>query len=106
MNTRAAFIRMVLAMPATGTKPHGNRTAFTANKKIFATLHSTEDSANLKLSLADQYVYSAADPAVYPVPNGWARLGYTTVEYRKIPAALLKEILGRAYAHATEKRKK
>jgi hypothetical protein len=106
MSTRAAFIKLAMAFPESDSKPHFDRTAFRVQGKIFATLHPSEPSANLKLSLEDQYVYSTMDVRIYPVTGGWGRMGFTTVEFSGIHTALLKEMLGKAYHHVGNRRKK
>ena len=99
MTTVEGFRKLALGFEDTDEKPHFERAAFRVKGKIFATLLERDKTANLKLSLEDQYVFSKTDPAIYPVPGGWGRMGMTTVEFTKIPKLLLREILTNAYCH-------
>jgi hypothetical protein len=103
MSTQATFTKIALGFEETDTKPHFDRLAFRVKLKIFATLHPTNKTANLKLSLENQYVFSKADPAIYPVSGGWGRMGWTTVEFTRISAKLLREILTSAYCQIAPK---
>jgi hypothetical protein len=54
----------------------------------------------LKLSLVDQSVFCAFDPAIiYPVPGGWGRMGFTTVNLKKVKKVMLKDALTTAYCN-------
>jgi len=99
MITVNGFRKLALDFEETDEKPHFERAAFRVKGKIFATLLEREKTVNLKLSLEDQYVFSKAHPAIYPVPGGWGRMGMTTVALTKIPKLLLKEIMTNAYCH-------
>ena len=104
VNSIADFNKIALWFEETDTKPHFNRLAFRVKGKIFATLLEKEKTANLKLSLENQYVFSKTDPAIYPVPGGWGRMGFTTVEFTRISKPLLKEIITSAYCHVAPKK--
>jgi hypothetical protein len=90
-----------LAMSFSGVieKPHFDRAAFKVlNKRIFATLHEPSETANLKLSEAEQAVFcSFDDNIVYPVPNKWGLHGWTTFDLKKAPSELMLEALNSAY---------
>jgi predicted DNA-binding protein (MmcQ/YjbR family) len=90
---------MALSFPGTIENPHFDRAAFKVIKKrIFATLHETSKSANLKLTPTDQSVFCEFDKKqVYPVPNKWGLQGWTTFELKKIPKELMLDALNTAY---------
>ena len=98
MVTIEAVRRLALSFPETDEHPHFERKAFRVKKKIFATLSEKDKTLNLKLTLADQSVFCAYDKTViYPVPGGWGRQGYTTVNLKKIKKSMLKDALTTAY---------
>jgi hypothetical protein len=90
--------RLALSFPETDEHPHFDRKAFRVKKKIFATLSEKDKTLNLKLTLVDQSVFCAYDNTViYPVPGGWGRQGYTTVNLKKVIKSMLKDALTTAY---------
>lgn len=93
------FRDLALSFPGTIENPHFERAAFkVTGKRIFTTLHEPSATANVKLSPADQLVFSSFEKgAVYPVPNKWGLQGWTTFELRKIPVALMQDALDTAY---------
>jgi hypothetical protein len=93
------FKQIALSFEGTEVNPHFNRTAFKMiNKRIFATLLEKDETANIKLSIADQEVYCEFDKnAVYPVPNKFGLQGWTTFELRKLPIELISDALLTAY---------
>lgn len=96
--TTEAFRKLALSFPDTGESPHFERTSFRTNKKIFATLDAKKNVACLMLSVIDQSVFSAYDPAIiYPVPNKWGQKGATYVELKKVRKDILKDALHQAY---------
>ena len=89
---------MALSLPATGQQPHFDRTAFTIKKKIFATLSPEAATLNLKFTPAEQFIFCPPDSQViYPVPGGWGRQGWTTINLPKAPKKLVKSALLKAY---------
>lgn len=96
------FRKIALALPDTVEQPHFEKLAFKAGKKrIYCTLSEKQGTAALRLSEVDQSVYSDIDPAmIYPVPNKWAKQGWTVVSLKRIPLTLLKEVLRKAYEYA------
>jgi hypothetical protein len=90
--------KLALSFPETDENPHFERKAFRVKKKIFATLSEKDRTLSLKLTLIDQSVFCAIDPAIiYPVPGGWGRMGFTFVNLKKVKKALLKDALTTAY---------
>lgn len=99
--TSEKFIELALSFPGTEENPHFDRRAFkVTGKRIFATLHQPSTTANLKLSVVDQSVfseYNKGNSAVYPVPNKWGQQGWTTFELSKVPEELMLDALDTAY---------
>jgi hypothetical protein len=93
------FTSMALSFEGTEAAPHFDRTAFRiAGRRIFATLHGETASANLFLSKTTPDVYCAFDNAfVYPVPNKFGLLGWTTFELNHLPPELVSDALLTAY---------
>ena len=99
--TPEEFKTMALSFPGTEENTHFDRQAFkVTGKRIFATLHQPSATANLKLSVVDQSVFSEydkANAAIYPVPNKWGLQGWTTFELAKVPTELMLDALETAY---------
>ena len=67
-------------------------------KKIFATYDETKNRACLKLTEADQDIFSLAAPGIiYPVDNKWGKQGWTLVEFAKVRKKLFSDALISAY---------
>jgi hypothetical protein len=97
--------KLALSFPETDEHPHFERKAFRVNKKIFATLSEKDQTLNLKLTLIDQSVFCSFDSAViFPVPGGWGRMGFTTVNMKKVKKAMLKDALTVAYCTVAPKK--
>lgn len=98
---------LALSFPGTEEAPHFDRTAFKIiNKRIFATLHTSSGTANIKLSAKDQSVFCSFDKkAVYPVPNKWGEQGWTTFDLKTVPEGLMLDALDTAYKAVIEKRR-
>ena len=85
--------------------PHFERTSFRVNKKIFATLDTANKTVCVKLSEVEQSVYSKIDPkTIYPIPNKWGKLGWTSIELKKINKELLVELLTKSYCNVAPKK--
>jgi hypothetical protein len=90
--------RFALSFPETDEHPHFERQAFRVKKKIFATLSEKDKTLNLKLTPVDQSVFCAIDDTViFPVPGGWGRQGFTTVNLKKVKKSMLKDAITTAY---------
>ena len=93
-----AVRQLALSFPETDEHPHFDRRAFRVKKKIFATLSEKDMTVSLKLTPVDQSVFCAFDTAVmYPVPGGWGRMGFTSVNLKKVKKAMFKDALTVAY---------
>ena len=98
MVTPAEARKLALSFEETNEHPHFDRKAFRVKKKIFATLSEKDKTLNLKFTPLDQSVFCAFDNTViYPVPGGWGRQGYTTVNLKKVRKSMLKDALTTAY---------
>ena len=92
------FRQMALSFPETNEEPHFEKTSFRVRKKIFATYDETKNRACLKLTEADQDIFSLAAPGIiYPVDNKWSKQGWTLVELAKVRKKLFSDALISAY---------
>jgi hypothetical protein len=105
--TAARFRKLALALPGALEVPHMERAAFRTKQRIFATLPPDGASANLLLDRELQEAICDALPKSFaPVPGGWGRMGYTTVDLRTVSEPDLARALTEAHARASEKNKK
>lgn len=98
---------LALSFPHTIASPHFERTAFKVGKRIFATLHEESETANVKISPADQSVYCLIDKkAIYPVNNKWGLQGWTTFQLAGVDSQLMLDALHTAYNGVLKSKKK
>lgn len=84
---------------------HFERTAFRLEgRRIFATLHEESESANIILPIPEQELFCALDKAIYPVPNKWSTLGWTTFELKKTVHSNVLDALNSSFQNAVKKR--
>jgi len=89
---------IALSFPGTGEQPHFNRSAFTVRKKIFATLSFEHKTLNLKFTPAEQFIFCPpGSEVIFPIPNGWGRQGWTTIDLTKANKKLVSAALKEAY---------
>jgi hypothetical protein len=89
-----SFRKMSLSLPEVSESLHFEKPSFRIKNKILATLHVADKKVVLKLSLVEQSVFADTDrSAIYPVPGGWGKQGYSFVELSKIKKTILKEAL-------------
>ena len=89
---------IALSFAGTDEKPHFNRTAFTVNKKIFATLSFEDNTLNLKFTPQVQMIFCPPNSdVIFAIPNGWGRQGWTTINLDKANKKLVKSALDEAY---------
>ncbi len=102
------FSELALSFPHTMSAPHFDRTAFkVVGKRIFATMHTQSETANLKLSPIDQSVYCLINKtAIYPVNNKWGLSGWTTFNLSTIDSQLMLDALHTAYEDVLKSKKK
>lgn len=97
---------MALSLSETTEEPHFEKTSFRIRGMIFATYEKKTDTACVKLTLDDQYVFSSAgDKVIYPVPNSWGRKGWTFVELKKIDKEKVFEIIKASYSEVVRHKK-
>lgn len=100
-----AVRRIALAFPEVREEPHFEKASFRIAGKIFATTDLTNDRITVKLSVADQDVFSTFDNGIiYPVANKWGKQGWTIVELKAVEEKLLRAILAAAYCTVAPKK--
>lgn len=105
MVTTTSTRKLALAFEETSEQPHFEKNSFRVNKKIFATLDSTNQTVCVKLTEVEQSVYSQIDPeTIYPIPNKWGKLGWTSIELKKIKKELLVELITKSYCNVAPKK--
>ncbi len=106
MITGARFRTLCLAHEGATEVPHFDRAAFRV-RKMFATLPPDGRTANLLLVPELQAAVVDAMPHAFsPVPGGWGRMGYTTVDLARVTEAELTPVLRESHALASEPPKK
>ncbi len=104
MNQVKLFREIALAFEHTFEEPHFDKTAFTVNKKIFATL-DVKKKVVVKLSEINQSVFCSYDKlAIYPAKGVWGKKGWTTLELEKINKEILTDALTISYCNIAPKR--
>ena len=107
MVTAARFRKLALSYEGALEVAHFDRAAFRTKRRIFATLPPDGFSANLLLDRDVQEAICEALPKAFsPVPGGWGRMGYTTVNLRTVTEPDLVRALSEAHARANEPAKK
>jgi predicted DNA-binding protein (MmcQ/YjbR family) len=86
--------------------PHFEKTSFRVNKKIFATLNEKANRTTLKLSENDQYIFSlyGDKTMVHPIPNKWAKQGWTNFHLEGIDEDFFRDAMIAAYCEVAPKR--
>lgn len=99
------FKNLALSFPGIISQPHFDRTAFKIEgKRIFATLHEKNESANILLSLPEQKLFSEINQLIYPIPNKWGTHGWTTFEIKNLERDVVFEALRSAYEEVLKKK--
>ncbi|HUZ58099.1 MAG TPA: MmcQ/YjbR family DNA-binding protein [Hanamia sp.] len=99
------FKEMVLSFQGIQVHPHFDRTAFKVEgRRIIATLHEESESANIVLPIPEQELFCALNKAIYPAPNKWGPLGWTTFELKKTDHCTVLDALSSAYQDVVKKR--
>ena len=89
---------MALSFEGTDEKPHFERTAFTVNKKIFATISFKDETLNLRFTPHAQFIFCPPQSdVIFPIPNAWGKQGWTTINLNKANKKLVKSALEEAY---------
>lgn len=98
----ARFRELALSHEGAIEVPHMERAAFRTKRRIFATLPPDGETANLLLDAVLQEALCAAQPKVFaPVPGGWGRMGYTTVQLARVSEVDLIRVLAEAHERAS-----
>ena len=98
--------RIALALEGTSEAPHFDRAAFRV-ARIYVTLAADGQTANLKLEPGEQEFKCLLAPELFsPVPGGWGRMGWTTVNLANAEIAELQAVLEMAWRHALPKKGK
>lgn len=104
MVTYEVYCELALSFPGVIQEPHFEKTSFRVRKKIFATYDQKSSRACLKLSAADQDVFTVLSPgAVYAVENKWGQQGWTWVDLLQVDENLFADALSSAYTEVQNK---
>ncbi|MEO6132188.1 MAG: MmcQ/YjbR family DNA-binding protein [Saprospiraceae bacterium] len=108
MVSNESFRELALSFQGVEENAHFERRAFkVVRKRIFATLHEEQRSANIKLSLEVQKLFCAYDKkGIYSVSNKWGLQGWTTFDLMRVPVELISEALFTAYNDVFKKMEK
>ena len=96
MNSIDSIRHLALSLPETTEEPHFEKTSFRVKGKIFMTANAPENRITVRLSPADQDVFSQAE-GIYPVPNKWGNHGWTHGEFPTLHPDLLRDLIFTAY---------
>ncbi|MEQ8476170.1 MmcQ/YjbR family DNA-binding protein [Fulvivirga sp.] len=96
---------LALSFPEATEEPHFEKNSFRVKKKIFATHDTSNNRLTIKLSEADQNLFSLIDKnVIYAVDNKWGKQGWTIVELSKVSEEVLKDALATAYCEVAPKK--
>lgn len=105
MLTEAQVRQWSLSFEEATESPHFEKSSFRVKKKIFCTLDTHKNTAVLKLTEADQSVFSAYDSTtVYPVKGAWGKKGWTIFLLDKTHPDLFKDALTTSYCNVAPKK--
>ncbi|HEX5153850.1 MAG TPA: MmcQ/YjbR family DNA-binding protein [Parafilimonas sp.] len=95
---------MALSLENTEEKPHFERTAFTVNKKIFATISFKDKTLNVRFTPQVQFIFCPPQSdVIFPIDNAWGRQGWTTINLNRASKKLVMSALQEAYRLRKEK---
>lgn len=101
----SSFIKKALTFEEAVEEPHFEKKSFRVNKKIFATLNTEKQTITVKLTMIDQSVFCSYNKEIiYPATGAWGKQGWTIVNLKKIPAAMIDDLLVSAYCAVAPKR--
>ena len=90
--------KMANALSGVTEKEHFGSEAFSANKRIFATVWHDKKEVNLRLSLAERDRFFELDGESFiEIDNAWGREGWTRVQLEIIDREVLEEALTSAW---------
>ena len=98
------FRTLVLSLPLAIEKPHFERASFRVDAprgKTIATMLESEATANVFLSVEEQEMLIAAEPAIFSkVPNKWGDKGATTITLQKADEPTALSAIKMSWRHA------
>jgi hypothetical protein len=100
-----AFISIAKSFDETLEQPHFDKLSYRINRKIFATLDLSNNSAVIKLTPAKQAEYCEIDDtAIYPVKGAWGKMGYTIFELNRLRKQVVISAITSAYCNTAPKK--
>ena len=102
--TTDGFRRLALAFPETVEAAHMGHPDFRVGGKIFATVWPKEGWGMVKVTPAQQALFTKAEPAAFvPVKGGWGRKGATHVILKAAKKAAVHSALVAAWLNVAPK---
>lgn len=99
------FRELALALPEAIESAHMDHPDFRVKGKIFATLGPAGDWGMVKLTIAQQAAYLAAEPHVFrPASGAWGQKGATLVQLDAAQSATVRQALTDAWCNTAPKR--
>lgn len=93
-----------LKLPHALERPHFDWASFRVDApkgKIFCTLPPHHEFSNVFLTVDEQQMLCAAEPAIFfPVPNKWGEKGATSIRLKACDLATLRSALAMSWRHA------
>jgi len=104
--TQDGFRRLALALPEAVESAHMAHPDFRVGGKIFATLgYPDANWGMVKLTTEQQEMFMRVAPdAFVPAKGAWGRAGSTTVQLKRVKAAVLRDALDTAWRNVAPKR--
>ena len=104
--TQDGFRRLALAMPEAVESAHMAHPDFRVGGKVFATLgYPDANWGMVKLTTEQQEMFMRVAPDVFvPAKGAWGRAGSTTVQLKRVKAAVLRDALHTAWRNVAPKR--
>ena len=97
------FRRLALSLAGAEEKSHFGKPDFRVRDKIFAGFND-KGSAYVKLLPEQQELLVSAEPdLIRPIPGGWGKKGWTTVDQNAADEALIKSLLLTAWKNVAPK---
>jgi len=104
--TQDGFRRLALALPEAVESAHMAHPDFRVGGKVFATLgYPDANWGMVKLTTEQQEMFMRVAPDVFvPAKGAWGRAGSTTVQLKRVKAAVLRDALDAAWRNVAPKR--
>jgi len=104
--TQDGFRRLALALPEAVESAHMAHPDFRVGGKVFATLgYPDANWGMVKLTTEQQEMFMRVAPDVFvPAKGAWGRAGSTTVQLKRVKAAVLRDALHTAWRNVAPKR--